>query len=217
MKTTNIIQHNGVPCVRAKVVILPAEDEPTNGLQPLSVYSKPITKGGLMCPKSGAEARRLVKMGCQAYHLYFTTDEEIKEGDWFINTGNHNIIMQAKKDGNSLAKEYCKKIIATTDPKLIESGVSEIPTSFIEEYCKAGGINEVYVECEGYKVNGMIDETTSYKLKVNPTDNTITTRLVEEKMYSLEDMIKLAKKVNETDFAFPIENWDIKKWIKENL
>ena len=53
-------------------------------------------------------------------HLYFTTDEEIKEGDWrlYYNTGK---ICKTTKEDLLLIKYYeeeCKKIVATTNPEL---------------------------------------------------------------------------------------------------
>ena len=46
-------------------------------------------------------------------HLYFTTDEEIKDGDWFIHP-------DATIPQNDFSHVYvdCRKIIASTDPKL---------------------------------------------------------------------------------------------------
>ena len=127
-------------------------------------------------------------------HLYITTDEEIKEGDWFINTGSGGHptpkVYQANFENSKAFKEFgpypeIRKIIATTDPKLNEVNnkdkvdeswfrplIPKIPQSFIEEYCKAGGIDEVLVEYTGgrwdYKrydpwksieTNGKIDYT----------------------------------------------------------
>jgi hypothetical protein len=110
-------------------------------------------------------------------HLYITTDDEIKEGDWCL------FFWDGTKDGElgqvgSEPQQYLpseghtlnrnlRKIIATTDPKLHSTrlkdcpinpednmvsvrGVSKPPKSFIEEYCKVGGIDEVMVEYEEY-------------------------------------------------------------------
>lgn len=54
-------------------------------------------------------------------HLYFLSDEKIEKGDWFY-AGEGSIPEQATKiDGrlvNGLLKEFCKKIITTTDKSL---------------------------------------------------------------------------------------------------
>lgn len=49
-------------------------------------------------------------------NIYITNDEEIKEGDWFINTKSLGIFKHYFKDGNLY--KYCKKIILTTDQYL---------------------------------------------------------------------------------------------------
>lgn len=62
------------------------------------------------------------------FHLYFLSDEEIKEGDWFININAipQQTIQQACENGKAYVncskfshyREHCKKIIATTDESL---------------------------------------------------------------------------------------------------
>lgn len=145
-------------------------------------------------------------------HLYITTDEEINEGDWFYYNHNGGVIGQYKKGMG----EIDGKIIATTDPKLIikttrlekitnpgvyEKQLPQIPQSFIEEFCKAGGIDEVLVEVENYEilkarrlgVNSHLDAINSINSsifpqpKLNP-DNTIIIHPVKEKMYTLKQI-----------------------------
>lgn len=110
-------------------------------------------------------------------HLYITTDEEIKEGDWVywtdpegltsdinqvISVDEEMIFLSHPEHSETEALPHeCRKIIATTDPKLVKliagggegnAGVwkmlPQIQQSFIEEYCKAGGIDKVLVEYE---------------------------------------------------------------------
>jgi hypothetical protein len=66
-------------------------------------------------------------------HIYITSDEEIKEGDWFTD------------DNNSLKRSYKlshvqfanpKKIILTTDQDLIKDGVQSIDDEFLEWFVK---------------------------------------------------------------------------------
>jgi hypothetical protein len=126
-----------------------------------------------------------------------------------------------------------RKIIATTDPKLIEGewvgdkddfqdfkeGVLNIPQSFIEEYCKAGGIDEVLVECDypikewdKNDVPGLDNKVWITKLepKLNP-DNTIIIQ-----MYSREEV---GSKIKEfvKEYAYEWDMDDINEWIEENL
>jgi len=163
-------------------------------------------------------------------HLYITTDDEIKEGDWYLWKGAeqkniHQCKISVENDLNKLNVEYkylAEKIIATTDTKLTKTKSSkdkkgfteyemrrlfEIPQSFIEEYCKAGGIDKILVE---YKVitntyDNMVDlmcphsvaeyeQTTSSTLELKTdTNNCIIIHPVEEKMYSRDTFDKMLK------------------------
>ena len=89
-------------------------------------------------------------------HLYITTDEEIKKGDWFINLGSGGhpgvAIYQANSENSKVINEFkfpeIKKIIATTDTELHYNKVVEedmhmykeslphIPQHIIEAYVK---------------------------------------------------------------------------------
>ena len=90
-------------------------------------------------------------------HLYVLSDEEIKEGDWYLSFdihGNYGKPISAdynKTNEFSLKpySNYCKKIITTTDKSLMKIDV-ELPQSFIEkyveEYYKGNKINFIPVE-----------------------------------------------------------------------
>jgi hypothetical protein len=82
-------------------------------------------------------------------HIYITSDEEIKEGDW-VYTPNKTIMLVTAKYatessfmiGNSNHEkspyyiEFCKKIILTTDQDLIKDGVQAIDDDFLEWFVK---------------------------------------------------------------------------------
>ena len=74
-------------------------------------------------------------------HLYFTSDEEIKEGDWILDTRTGRIAQNI----NTCIKKFndaIKKIIASTDTSL---GLPQPSTAFIEKYiseCNKGNIIE---------------------------------------------------------------------------
>lgn len=64
----------------------------------------------------------------QVFHLYITTDGEIKEEDWAMNS----LGMVYKCDDDNIPQKEDLKIIATTDPKLLykndlESTGTELP------------------------------------------------------------------------------------------
>jgi hypothetical protein len=81
----------------------------------------------------------------KSFNIYITSDEEIKEGDWFYN------ILSLKPepfkacengDGYVNCNKYshyridCKKIILTTDQDLIKYGVQSIDDEFLEWFIK---------------------------------------------------------------------------------
>jgi hypothetical protein len=69
-----------------------------------------------------------------ASHIYITSDEEIKKGDWFIDE-NENAIYYMMSSSR-LIYNNCKKIILTTDPTLIADGVQSIDDEFLEWFVK---------------------------------------------------------------------------------
>ena len=180
---------------RAKVHMLPTEDKSQIwgwrlGLAFMKNPSKPV---------KGAEGL--------PYHLYFTTDEEIKEGDWYLDvlkTGFPTV----HKCGNSLPFT-APKIIATTDPKLgtlNEEGLkgmeelhvlqpySKAPKSWYNYLpqpsqtfinCEQGGIDEVDVEYEYHKVwdkrtEELLEKYFTLKLDLR---GLITIHHIVQKMY----------------------------------
>jgi hypothetical protein len=188
-------------------------------------------------------------------HLYFTpSDEEIKrnpsineikEGDWMINTNGDTLYQyDTKNKGDESWRVDWRKIIASTDPKLVfnntfvreRQGVKMESThhkqmpqpsqAFIKAYCKQGSIDEVDVEMVWEQ--SQVDEQI-YSLKLNP-DNTVITHLIEEKMIPLSKVKELIEK--HSDFidsqidydgiasaccSIGMPEWDDEKWIKENL
>jgi hypothetical protein len=86
-------------------------------------------------------------------NIYITSDEEIKEGDWFLDTSvfKENIVinrgiyqMESRKWGKEGQRD-CKKIILTTDQDLIKDGVQAIDDEFLEWFVKNPSIEWVEV------------------------------------------------------------------------
>jgi hypothetical protein len=65
----------------------------------------------------------------QNQHIYITSDEEIKEGDWCYAILSKQVFKNANPN---LKSEDKKKIILTTDQDLIEDGVQAIDDEFLE-------------------------------------------------------------------------------------
>jgi hypothetical protein len=94
-----------------------------------------------------------VKSGlAQPQHLYFPSNEVIKEGDWIFEIGEWDIksVCQSLKNWTKEDHEKFpndKKIVASTDSSL---GLPTIPKSFLKQYVAANGkIDKVklFLEC----------------------------------------------------------------------
>jgi hypothetical protein len=72
-------------------------------------------------------------------NIYITSDEEIKEGDWVI-TPTNDILEWAKA-----FQPIGKKIILTTDQKLIKYGVQPIDDGFLEWFVENPGCEKIEV------------------------------------------------------------------------
>lgn len=173
-------------------------------------------------------------------HLYLTSDEEIKEGDWYI-LANVSVVQATESIGN---RPNGKKIIATTDKSLtmpylnsngmvMEVGgvnqtkqIPQIPESFIKAYVQAqGNIKEVLVEYvdrvrEKWVGNNYTHKPTwieDFQLNLR-RDNTCI--IHQAKTYSRDEVVKLldtlrAEMYRDYNSLASIKDYD--KWIKNNL
>lgn len=87
-----------------------------------------------------------------AQNVYITSDEEIKEGDWFI---DDKYKQPFKYFGEGSLLISSKKIILTTDQDLIKDGVQAIDDEFLEWFvknpnCEQISVEEVYFHGSGY-------------------------------------------------------------------
>jgi len=183
---------------KAQVIFLPTEKESN------------ITKHGDSLFIGSGKLNPLYKE-FKHQHLYITSDEEIKKGDWYYSS---NGIIEATKEDQDIYHHTIKsgfpssweKIIATTDSNLkIETSIGNqgsvmynpLPQpsqSFIEAYVKAYNegeiITEVLVEYEEIQTRPYfgekddIDECFGLILKITK-DNTITIHPVN-KTYTIE-------------------------------
>ena len=77
-------------------------------------------------------------------HIYITSDEEIKEGDWLLIIDDFETYIHKHK-GDNLPTTYHKKIILTTDQDLIKDGVQAIDDEFLEWFVNNSSCDEVEV------------------------------------------------------------------------
>jgi hypothetical protein len=113
-------------------------------------------------------------------HIYITSDEEIKEGDWCIMTndfgdiyliriislkcigGNEiRVLLSLNGRENTSLKDSCKKIILTTNDQLIADGVQAIDNEFLEWFIMNPSCEEVEVQKNW---NYPLDKSWEYKI-----------------------------------------------------
>ena len=165
---------------QCKVVILPTNQQ-TKYLMVYSDVEK--TKGKLILNGLKNDEYK------EYQHLYIISDDEIKEGDWFINDLNQ-IKKCTSRDtegyidfegGFNTKPSSCKKIIATTDTSLythqketvsLPERVFYLPQpsqqfieKFIEEYNRGNVITDVLIEYE------LISNEEYFGNTVNPDDD----------------------------------------------
>ena len=181
------------------------------------------------------------------FHLYFVDDSEINEGDWYYWPVTRSVLrfkmteIERKGDNPHPSKD-CKKVIATTDSSLevtndkdsvLLNNLPQPSQSFIEEYCKLGGVGLVDVEYENTSKGWQsianheaVEEwflsstviPDNWVVKVN-SNNEITTHFIKEKVekvYTREEVqdaviCALMDRYNEgSDFR-------LQDWLKRNL
>ena len=198
--------------VRAKVHMLPTEDIEN---YPLYIHDK----GYLIEGKY-----RVGEPSGTQKHLYFTTDEEIKEGDWCIDLisvqlGGQPRLVRASREfaRDTPAGEDAFKIVASTDKSL---GLPQPSQAFIEKYVELGGIDEVDFELKSSDLDYFFGD-----LKVD-SHNTITIHSIKDS-WSREELTDILQ-VYRLDYEQykrschygpnqkEIVDWS-NKWIKENL
>ena len=95
-----------------------------------------------------------------AQHIYITSDEEIKEGDWCLDLRD-NSVFKIKLPINGVGL-ICK-IILTTDQELSSNGVQAIDDNFLQWFVKNPSCESVEVE-EVYPLNCCIQKEGKTKM-----------------------------------------------------
>jgi len=151
-------------------------------------------------------------------HIYITSDEEIKEGDWVICWGGDykNIeIVKLNKDNYThwiIDAENYKKIILTTDPDLIADGVQAIDDDFLEWFVKNPTCQYVEVK-QPFTPSSMV-----YGINTNPYE--IIFPQEEPKQETLEEYINEVTKNFNDEMSVKFTSGGIKlgaKWQAERM
>ncbi len=182
-------------------------------------------------------------IGYPAQHLYFVCDENIKKGEYGLDTFIKNCLPNPIKfdelEEELWAKDkHWKKVIATTD---IDIGLPLIPDSFIQDYVKVEGkIDEVMVEWDDEIYIGTFCQKCNnkhltktkfceycnhdkfnheYKKGVETrSDNTVI--IHQTKTYTREEVKSLIFRciLEHKEFdSFAEHCKNVTKWIEENL
>lgn len=131
-------------------------------------------------------------------NIYITSDEEIKEGDWYYNSFLNEISKMDILDYSN----FRQKIILTTDQDLIKEGVQTIDDEFLEWFVKNPSCEEVEVKCYSKFNDG---DFTDYKIIIPK----------QEKIYSEEEMLKMLHKFG-FDYTYNYKGEKtIYEWIPE--
>jgi len=153
-------------------------------------------------------------------HIYITSDEEIKDGDWFYNT-IYNFITRI---GDITAYDF--KIILTTNKLLINDGVQAIDDGFLEWFVKNPSCEKVKIETIWVAGNSEEDlysykpvipqEEPKQEYKPNSCDIIFeTAALIENKQETLEESIERLVKLNRQDAFVEGAKWQAERMYSE--
>ena len=149
-------------------------------------------------------------------NIYITSDEEIKEGDWYLNTeeknGNMNPfygkLYKGNKSINKVSSDYIhnlKKIILTTDEKLITEGVQPIDEEFLEWFVNNSSCEVVEVKpllsnngraLFGYKIIIPKEEPKQFSMEADLYENHCIVLPELSKPETLEETVNNFKKTD---------------------
>ena len=178
-------------------------------------------------------------------NIYITSDEEIKEGDWFIALDGSNDIYKANKVWLDIIKENSnpsQKIILTTDQDLINDGVQAIDDEFLEWFvnnssCDSVKIDLVPVNEFGseitvggygfdkfkYKIIIPKEEPNPFELPKALPDDVFFKSLEEPKQETLEEVVFIKKAIDfywsqyNSNHIDNLKDFEVSKKIIEQL
>lgn len=164
------------------------------------------------------EPKGLLETGWNYQHLYFLSDEKIKEGDWCIQNGAWLCKITCNRD---LSQSNLKKIIASTNKSLnLPQPPPAFVKVFIEEWNKGNKIKWVMVNYEELKDEAW--KTYLIRLKVDKNNDITITKVKDS--WSREEVRNIAYAmycmgrddlVETKEQGKYVDNFN--KWIEENL
>ena len=164
------------------------------------------------------------------HHIYITSDEEIKVGDWCFYVNSIYKVLRISSNNRPIIKmsdgtfeiSYYRKIILTTDQDLIKDGVQAIDDEFLEWFVKNPSCDEVGFST--YHVKGDISGKLHYQIiipKEEPKQDEIdfmANELVieKERMYSEEEVLNFTQTMI-MQYKFGNNNIEQMDLLKESL
>ena len=123
-------------------------------------------------------------------NIYITNDEDIKEGDYFIESlglPDSYLVHKLSKEWKDKESFYrrCDKVILTTDSDLIKDGVQAIDDEFLEWFVKNPNCEEVEIE-NGWGLE--IDIETPYYKLIIPKEEQTTEEQLPTKWFKTEEI-----------------------------
>jgi len=140
---------------------------------------------------------------CVNVNIHITSDEEIKEGDWFIAKNKvllctqvtSTIIASNTSNGGAFSYSQSKKIILTTDQDLIKDGVQAIDDEFLEWFVKNPSCEWVEIKMENYYASGALQPNLwQYKIIIPKEEPKRV--LTEEDIFNKEDIDAVTDYIN---------------------
>jgi hypothetical protein len=114
-------------------------------------------------------------------NIYITSDEEIKEGDYGLDTFHKEI---RKFRNKNFVSKYDKKIILTTDQDLIADGVQAIDDEFLEWFVKNPSCESVVVNFNYKKFRwSELNKSQCYKIIIPQEEPKQQTAFEASKIY----------------------------------
>ena len=166
-------------------------------------------------------------------HIYITSDEEIKEGDWVYDKILNSVFkFESGEANNDYIVKNIKKIILTTDQDLIDNGVQAIPDEFLEWFVKNPSCESVQIYRSGNHYDGAMEfyHPLFYKIiipKKEPKQDFPMQKLIDimendeelrPKQETLEEVAKKYQMENGGAYSMGLDDafYDGAKWQQEN-
>jgi hypothetical protein len=114
-------------------------------------------------------------------NIYITSDEEIKEGDWFLEKAGRQYPIHWN-DVDKLNR-HCKKIILTTDPLL--DGVQPIDDEFLQWFVKNPSCENIPI------IMTTVSKESTYKTNIGFESWRKEEPSQDKRMYSEEEVLEI--------------------------